>query len=90
MQSFSTIICNFSAKIFDFIEKVVIGFHALDDALGSGVGIAAAGVGYADGAELWGGEDADGVNRAVVQAAGDDSDFGDARIEVLEGFGGRC
>lgn len=72
------------------MEKVVIGFHALDDALGSGVGIAAAGVGYADGAELRGGEDADGVNRAVVQAAGDDSDFVNARIEVLEGFGGRC
>lgn len=78
------------AKIFDFIEKVGIGFYAPDNALGGGVGIAAAGVGDADGAELRGGEDADGVNRAVVQAAGDDSDFSDARIEVMEGFGGRC
>lgn len=78
------------AKIFDFIEKVVIGFHALDDALSGGVGISATGVGNADGAEHRGGEHADGVNRAAVQAAGDDSDFSDARIEVLEGFGGRC
>lgn len=78
------------AKIFDFIEKVGIGFYAPDNALGGGVGIAAAGVGDADGAELRGGEHADGVDRAVVQAAGDDSDFGDVRIEVLEGFGGRC
>lgn len=78
------------AKFFDFMEKVCIGFNALDDALRGGVGIAAAGVGDADGAELRGGKHADGVDRAVVQAAGDDSDFGDARIEVLEGFGGRC
>ena len=78
------------AKIFDFMEKVCIGFHTPDNALGGGVGISATGVGDADGAELWGGEHADGVDGAVVQTAGDDSDFGNARIEVLEGFGGRC
>lgn len=72
------------------MEKVGIGFYAPDNALGGGVGISAAGVGYSDGAEFRGGVDADGVNRAAVQAAGDDSDFGNARIEVLEGFGGRC
>lgn len=63
--------------------EVCVVVDAVDDAHRGRERVAAAGMGDADGAELRRCEYADGVDRATVQAAGDDSDLGGG-IEVSE------
>ena len=64
--------------------EVGVVVDAVDDSHRGREGVAAPGMGDADGAEFRRGEDADGVDRTAVQAACDDSDLGKAGIEILE------
>ena len=71
--------------------EVRVAVDAVDDLHRGSERVAALCVGNADNSELRRGEHADGVDRATPQAAGDDSDLGDAWIEILEAvrdFGG--